>query len=861
MTSSPASSPHGPGEATDPLAHLQALNAGLQREVLDNGMVVLVKPDHSAPVVAIQIWVGTGSIHEGNNLGAGLAHYMEHMIFKGTARRGPADISREIDEAGGSINAYTSHDRTVFYADLPSRSWKTGVDVLADAIMNSSLPEEEWAREKDVILREFAMGYDSPTRVHGKLLYSTAYRVHPYRVPVIGYEEVFRTMTRDHLEAFFREHYVPDNMIFVIVGDVDPAETISFLKDTFAGFERRARPPVILPGEPAQLTPRFARQAGPYQVGRLHWSYHTVGLDHPDAPALDVLAHILGDGRSSILNREIREKRQLVHSIDAWSHTPSMGGIFGISASYDPENESTVISTIRDVLESCRNRPFTAGEIDKAIRNQMVAELADLQTMSGQASSYGAGEYYAGNPCFSEHYLKSLGEVDDARLHQVLETYLLDGFETVAVLSPEEEEESAAPAPDTAASLFPVTRLTLSNGIPLIVREDRRLPFVYVSAALGGGLLTESEGNNGITRLMADLLTRGTETRTAEEIAELLESKGATLSGFAGRNSFGLNAHGLSGDRNLIMEVFADCLINPSFPEEELAKQKRQQAASLRQQQEQPMYLAQQSLRGQLFPGHPYRLDINGTETSIEALSREALQDHFHRQAVPGNLVLSIFGDINAKEAQQLAEAHLGALSGQAASSPDCPDARPELPARADVRGPFEQAILLMGFPGVDMMDPRVDALSVLQRALSGLSSELAIEAREKRGLVYYIGASSMSGPEPGFFTFYAGTSAEQIDEVETLIGEQIHRMIAEGLRDDEIERAKAQLIAAHDMEMQNTGELAQLCALNELYGLGYHHTFTLPERIQPIDAKAIIEAAGTLFPMSRSAVSRLLPE
>ena len=840
------------------LDQLRTMNASLHREVLDNGMVVLVKPDHSAPVVAVQIWIGTGAIHEGENLGAGLAHYMEHMIFKGTPTRGPADITREIDEAGGSINAYTAHDRTVFFADLPSRNWSVGVDVLSDAVMNATLPAEEWEREKDVILREFAMGYDSPPRVHGKLLYETAYRVHPYRVPVIGHEEVFRTMNREHLEKFFHDHYVPDNMIFVIVGDVQTSEVVEHLKQTFKNFHRRARAPVMLPDEPAQLSPRFARQTGAYQVSRLHWTYHTVSLDHPDAPALDILADILGEGRSSILNREILEKKNLVHSINAWSHTPAQGGMFGISASFDPEKEGEAIAAIRELLVRYKDEPFREEDIAKARRNAMISELGELQTMSGQASSYGAGEYYAGNPRFSERYLELIDQVDNKRLHEVYNNYVLGGFETIAIISPQATNTSVSS--EITGVEFPIARTTLGNGIPLVVREDRRLPFIYVSIAMGGGILSEEESNNGITQLAADLLTRGTKKRNAMQIADETESRGASISGFAGRNSFGLNAHALAEDAGMLMELVADCLRHPQFPTDELEKQRGRQVASIRQQAEQPMFLAQEKLRAQLFPGHPYRLNTLGTETSLAGIQRESLLAYYQRHLAADNLSIAIFGDINLADATALAEKYLGDITGKSERITSWAAATPQLPARDEQTGPFEQAILLLGYPGIDLDDPRTDAMNILQRALSGLSSELAVEIREKRGLVYFVGALSMSGLEPGLFALYAGTRTDAIDEVETLMRQQLERIRAEGLRTNELERARSQLLAAHDMSLQNTGELAQLAALNELYGLGYQYIFNTPQRLQAVTNDDIRNLAAALLNDKDCAVSRLLP-
>jgi zinc protease len=249
-----------------------------------------------------------------------------------------------------------------------------------------------------------------------------------------------------------------------------------------------------------------------------------------------------------------------------------------------------------------------------------------------------------------------------------------------------------------------------------------------------------------------------------------------------------------------------------------------------------------------------------GSETSLAGITREEIIHHFQLHVGPDNIALAMFGDITVEDARALAETYLGTLSGTSVHDTAWTAAQPSLPGRAEESGPFEQAILLVGFPGIDIMDPRNDALNILQRAMSGLSSDLAIEVREKRGLVYFIGALSMSGLQPGLFGFYAGTTAPRIDEVETLIKEQIVRLTREGLRTEEMERARAQLIAGHDMSLQNTGELAQTAALNEVLGLGYAYTFNLPERLLAVTPEDIRSAAESLFQAGDTAVSRILP-
>lgn len=841
------------------LAAIRASGSQLQRFVLDNGLICLVKEDHSAPVVAVQIWVGTGSIDEQEYLGAGLSHYLEHMIFKGTAKRKPGDITREINDAGGTINAYTSFDRTVFHTDMPSARWRVGLDVLSDAVMNASFPEDEWAREKDVILREFAMGRDDPQQVADRMLWETAFVAHPYRIPVIGFEDVFRTMTRQDLMVFFRRHYVPDNMMVVILGDIDSAEVAKAIRTTFAGFARRARAPVMHPAEPPQLAPRQARETGTYNLTRMNWAYHTVGLSHADAAALDVLATVTGNGQSSRLVQEIKEKAQLVHSISAWSYTPRAPGLFGFSATLDPKHERDVLPAIEAEVARWQRDGFSRDEVDKARRMVLTSSLSALQTMHGQANDFASGEFYAADPRFSETYIRRLDSITPDTLRDVARRYLAAENRTITILAPEGTGESTnRPAASSAPTMH---RLAVAPaGIPLLVREDHRLPFVCFSVVMNGGLLSESEANNGITHLMSEMMVRGTGSRSALEIARTAESLGGSIGAFSGNNSFGLQARCMTPNADTFMELLADCLLHPSFPADEVEKEKVVQIAAIAEQYDRPFTIAQEALRESLFPGHPYRWSPLGTTNTVSAQSRTGLLEHYRRHVVAGNMVLAIFGDITPDAARALAERHLGRTPRDLPPAREFRASDPRLPARSVRRLPRQQAIILSGFRGVDLRDPRRDALEVLKTAMSGLSSELGDQVREKRGLAYYVGAYQRTDIEAGHFVIYAGTREDAVAGVEQIMSNEVARITREGLTDAELSRARNELIAAHDMSLQDNMELAMNCALNELYGLGYERVFDTPKRVAAVTGAAVREAAAAVLQTGRQAVSIVLP-
>lgn len=841
------------------LETLKRSNDGIVRFTLDNGLTCLIKEDHSAPVVSVQIWVGSGSIHEDECLGSGLSHYIEHMIFKGTPTRKVGEIAKSIHDLGGELNAYTTLDRTVFHTDLPSRHWRTALDVLSDAILNPSFPESEWEREKDVILREISMGHDNPDRVLHELLWSTAFSAHPYRIPVIGYADIFKTMTRDNLVNFYQRRYVTDNMIVSIVGDAPAADIEAALRRTFGPIPRRTGAPPRIAVEPAQILPRFARTTGPYNISRLSIAYHTVTLTDPDAPALELLASVTGNGQSSRLVQNIKEKQRLVHNIGAGSYTPRDPGIFAIEASFDPAKEADALKAINAEVESWSTTRFPKEEIEKARRMILVGELSSLQTMHGQAASYASGELFMQNPRMSEAYLERLARVSPDDLCAVARKYLREENRTTAILSPAKEAEHATAK--TAKFAPPeLERKVLPGGAPLVIRPDHRLPFVYVVAAFKGGVLSEAESQAGLCHLMSDLLTRGTARRSATEIAEAIESLGAEISPFSGLNSFGLKGRCLAADADKLLDIFFDCLAGASFPDEEVAKQRVVQLAEIDAQWEQPMFVAQNALDAMIFSGHPYRWNPVGRRESIEKADAAVVRACHRRLVVNGNMTLSLFGDLTADQATALVTRYAARIAKGQAPVLNPAAAQPALPNRSEKREPRTQCIVLLGFPGVTINDPRKPALEIMETSLSGMSSRVFNSIREERGLAYYAGARQRNGLAPGLFFFYAGTRPDAAKEVESLLVDEINRVSHEGLQPDEIARAKSQIIADHDMRLQDNMSLAVNCALNELYGLGYAYEFETAARTEAVTAQQVRETAASILATNRMAISIVLP-
>src|SRR5215475_5851219 len=315
---------------------IPSIPAGVTLTTLENGLIIIVREDHSAPVVSAQAWAMAGSVHEGKWLGAGLSHVLEHMLFKGTTTRAGSRIDQEVQEAGGYMNAYTSFDRTVYHIDVPNTGAKVAIDILCDIMQNATLPPDEMEKEKQVIVREMDMNVDDPNRRASRRLFESAYVKSPYRFTVIGYPDIFHELKPDDIRLYYEEKYAPNNVFYVVAGDVKTEEVVEQIRSAYAKAKAKAAPPVVLPEEPRQLAAREIIEEAPIELAYFHIAWHIPELSHPDIPALDVLAALLGNGRSSRLYRQVRENKALVHAIDAWTYNPGAPGLFGISATSDP---------------------------------------------------------------------------------------------------------------------------------------------------------------------------------------------------------------------------------------------------------------------------------------------------------------------------------------------------------------------------------------------------------------------------------------------------------------------------------------------------------------------------------------------
>lgn len=829
------------GIESEPVTHIE----------LENGLRLIIQRIPGSQVASVQTWIRAGSITEGEFLGSGLSHFLEHMAFKGTPRRTGNQIAQEVQGLGGYINAYTTFDRTVYYIDLPLEGWRSALDILIDSAFRSTLPEEEFEKEREVIRREFAMGHDDPDRELLKLLFRTAYTTHPCRHPVIGHLELFNRLTREAMLAYYRRQYGTGNTVVIITGDITPEEARDYLRKITEDVPAQTPPSTFLPEEPRQLGKREAHKSFVTDVTRMFAVFHIPPITHPDLFALDVLANISGQGQSSRLHQTLVEQERILRSIAAFSYTPAQAGLWGIGAILMPNSSLTVHDVEERILRHLRHfaeEPVSEKELAKAKRQALTSRANELKTTAGRAASLGSSWFTAQDTHFGDAYLRGIEQVTAFDILRVAKTYFTEENLTLVSLHPEATATQASTASGTVQAKDSIQVRQLSNGTTVILLRDVALPLVTVRLCSRGGLLLETAEKNGLGALMIRLLDKGTRKRSAEELASEIECLGGSLSTDYGNSSWSAAIETLSTDLEQAIELLSDLVLNSTFPETELEKEKQKLLADLNLENDQPMAIARNALRKTLFGAHPYGLNRLGDKSTIPGITREDLSKFLAALLNSGSVVLSVAGRFEVDAVLLLLENAFKSLPSGKPHPLPAPPVFSQKETKITISVPKEQAVIQMALPATTLDSPDRAALMLIDEALSDQGSRLFHRIREEQSLAYFVGSSLLLAVHPGYFMLYAGTDPKRSEHAALEMRDELAKIARDGLAESEILRARAKLLGERLIQDQSAGMTAFRASLNHLFGLGSDFEDRLNHQIRHLTTELVNKVATRYF-------------
>ena len=866
-----------------------ALN-GIRQTILPNGLTVLTKEVHAAPVIYFSVYYKVGSVDE--EIGeTGMSHLMEHMMFKGTKSRGPGVISATLQNNGADFNASTSFDRTEYHETLAADRLALAMQIESDRMVNSLYDEAQHQKEMTVVRSEYEAGENDPGTALGKAVRLAAYQVNPYRWETIGFKADIENFTRDEMYAYYKNYYTPNNAVVVIVGDFDTAKALAMARKYFGPLQPHPVAQHFITPEPVQEGERrvVVRRAG--TTPQVEIAYHVPGFDDPDHYALDVLETVLSVGRTSRFFQDL-EQTGLSAGADAGDDGLRDPGLLQLSAIAQPGHTNPQLEkALLDEVTNLQTAPITGEELTRAINQAEAGYIFGKESVEEQGSNLGEN-VMKGDWRYGETYLANLRKVTPADVQRVAQKYLTANNRTVGYFDPilPTNGEQAPPPSLGGGSLTtpPVSRfkpgsvpqashlkatgvgfggtfnvakspkpirVVLPNGLTVVVQENHANPTVSLSGALlsAGGVFDPSN-QRGLAEFSASQLSRGTEHRSLLDIARALENVGANVDVGGGEEYASLGGRSLTKDFPLMLDVLADELRHPSFPADELEKARAQSLAGIEQARDDTGTLAQIAFDDALYPvGHPFHSPTLDEQTAfLKSLTRQDLVNFHDAHYAPDKMILTIVGDVKAEDAI----AQVTKYFGDWAKRGDLPDIT--IPNVAPAQGPEKNIVIPVpdkaqvdvryGYPGqLKLTDLDYRPAVVLNTILgggTGLASRLGVNVRDKMGLVYGIGSGFQASLGEGPFEVEFGANPANVDAAVAETDRQIARLHDQGVTPQEVRQSIAFITGSYPVTLATNAAVAEQLLTAQIYGLGLDYIQKRNSYYQAVTVEQVNAAA-----------------
>ena len=840
------------------------------QKTLTNGLEVAVKVDNFSRAVAVQCWVNTGAIHEEEHE-RGMAHYLEHMLFKGTEKRAVGEIAATVETCGGNINAYTSFDHTVYYLTLASEHAIVGIDLLADAVFHSTLDEQEFEREKEVILEEIRRGEDNPSQKVGKRVFELAFAGTEAGRPIIGYTDQVSSYKRDDLLKFYKKWYQPENMQLIVVGNVDEEEVLAHAEETFGQTKAKAVPEHVTIERKWPTGMPISIIKGDYKQPRIEVVYQAPAINDIDTVALDLASFALGSGELGRFNRRLRDKEMVVSSVGSSLYSPAFGGIFEFSA-YTSEDK--VLDALKGFAKEASNllyrEPVSIDELERARANLRSERVYRDETVEGQARSLGQGLRSPFGLLADDVFAAQMNSMPSTMISKALNKWIDLEEPILVVLLPEDSKinedqirqaylsglDKTLPATNKAIARESKENdvkefvFEINDGIKFIYRHNPKAELFSFTAASEGGLRGETVQNAGVYNAIASLLACETEKDSYESLMTKIEGMGAAVEGFSGKDSFGLNGSSLTEQTEELIELLSDSLLRAKFPDEQWQIAQSQILQSIHAQDDSPAGVCVRRFQEQIYNNHPYRFPIYGLKETVEIFTTSYLLKEFNTLKQSGPWVFAACGAMEPEDMAELIKEKFAKFRPPKSRKAFISDGQISITEKAAVRidKDREQTHIIYGFTGSTWVNSNRYALDVMTNILGGHAGRLFMNLRDRDSLAYTVSPIMTFGRHPGIVGSYIACAPNKETQALQSLQREMELMANEMPLDEEMQRSQANIIGSHDMGLQRSYAQASTMALMELYGIGYDDFLTYPEKIQSVTKEDVQKVAQDYF-------------
>jgi len=844
---------------------------GTRIETLSNGLTVLVQPDTRFPLVSSRLYVHTGARFETPEQ-AGISHLLEHMVFKGTEKRGPGEIAGEIEGVGGYINAATSFDYTVYSIDLPAEHQELGLEVFKDMIFRARIDPKELEQEKKVVLEELKRGRDSQGQRLFQSLQDQVWPDSAYGRPIIGFKETVSGFSRTDILDYIRDRYQPQSMLLVVCGDVDPETCLTRARELFGELPNTGS---VIPDADLEVAGRKGSvrvEKGAWNKVYLSAALPVPGFRAPDGTSLEVLAHLLGGDRTSRLYKRFKYDLRLVDDISVSPLLLEKSGMLYLSATLEEQNLAQFWDALIKDLAALKASDFTEKELRRAKLGLEDGLFQAKETLSGLASKLGHFQFFEGRLQAEQEYIYALRHVDMAELQEAVDRYFRPSRLSVSVLTPESSTLEAEDLQRVVASKWKAVRdageetgpdsvgepevIDLGHGATVVLQPDPTLPYTALTVAWAGGDHLSAPDRQGVPAMAGRLLTRGHQDMTFAGIQEFLADRVAHVQAGAGRDRFFVSAKFPSRYEEDMYGLIRGMITAPTFSAGEFDRVVETQVADIRETEDQPMGLLFRNVFPFLYPENAYGYYHLGREDGVRTLTHEDVRMFWDRQK-DRPVVVSVCGQFDRERILGFAREVAGrGDSPVELSAPGWTDV-PELDLHMADRSQGH-VLLLFPIPGMGHAD--TPSLTLLKTVLSGQGGVLFHNLREKQGLAYSVTALMWQAPKTGFFGLYIGTSPDKMERAEKGFRDAVAELRRDPLPGEQVERARNLLRGNYYREHQSLGSRSREGAAMLVRGLDRDFREKLIAAAGTLGPEELRRVAGKYLDPTRAKVMRIMP-
>src|SRR5574344_472039 len=825
---------------------------------LDNGQTVVVQEVKNNPIVTIDTWIKTGSIDEDDS-NNGVAHFLEHLFFKGTKTHEPGEFDKILETKGAITNAATSKDFTHYYITIPSKDFDLAMDLHADMILHPLIPRNEMEKERKVVLEEISKDLNSPEKILQDNLNDMMYSIHPYKRKVIGRADVIETITRDQVLNFYNAHYAPSNMVTIVIGDVTPDHAVQKIKEDFNSEYKKQSKNIYPKEEPLTTQKKKVEYINNTESGYMLMGFRGTPISDSDSYILDVLSTILGDGRSSVLNQVLKEKQRIAFSVDAGNSTFKDDGIFYVSANFEPQNCKAVEDSIFAEIKKIQTNGVTDEQLDLAKNIIERNTYYSRESVTNIATEIGYTMALTNDIKFYDTYLDNIKKVNKEEVKRVAEKYLGENKSAISIVLPESAKNlpvSNVTKNSGTAELVSENsdsqKYKLSNGATMLYTPNTTNDIIAISIYAKGGQL--SDKIQGTSNLVASTMMKGTKNYSSLELSQILEDNGIKIVPTTSADSFSISVLTTKDEYDKTLELLNEIVNNATFDDFEITKVKSDKLNSIKQNKDIPIQRAIEEYRDLVYKDTPYSISSNVLEKNIPNITKEEMLDYYNKIFNPDNIVISINGNVDKdKTVKELNDIFPKKSSLEKFDYQNYTPkiTKPTTPRTLTVSMPTTQtAWLILGWqtPGVENQKEYA-TLQVIDALLgTGMSSRLFKDLREQEGLAYQLGTSYSPNILRGSFLMYIGTNPTTLDKAKAGLFNEIAKLKTEYVGDQELKDAKDKLLGNYIIGLETNLDKASNLGWYETSGRGYEFKDNYEKLIISVTDADIIEVANKYF-------------